>query len=165
MKQRIIIINGKGGVGKDTFCSYAAQLFRTRNISSITPIIQIAQFAGWDGKKTFAARKLLSRLKEAFTEFNDLSFQYCLSQCKDFLNSNDELMFVHIREPEEIDRLKEALGSVCCTLLIRRPDIDQRYYGNRSDDAVEDYIYDYYFDNTVSLEALPQCIQKFFEKF
>ena len=84
MEKQVFIINGKGGVGKDTVCSCAAQFYRVRNISSITPIVEIARFAGWNGEKTLAARRMLSQLKAVFTEFNDLSFTYCMQQYRAF---------------------------------------------------------------------------------
>ena len=49
MDKLVVIINGSGGVGKDTVCEAAAAFWKTRNISSITPILQVARAAGWDG--------------------------------------------------------------------------------------------------------------------
>ncbi|MCF2670455.1 MAG: hypothetical protein SPJ01_09900 [Butyricicoccus sp.] len=164
MEKQVFIINGKGGVGKDTVCSCAAQFYRVRNISSITPIVEIARFAGWNGEKTLAARRMLSQLKAVFTEFNDLSFTYCMQQYRAFEQSEDELLFIHVREPEEIARLKRAIGGVCRTLLVRRSDLAQKQYGNRSDDAVEEYPYDLYFENAAPLETLPARVHDFFEK-
>ena len=46
-----IVINGAGGVGKDTLCDLAAKHFRVRNISTITPIKELAAMAEWDGRK------------------------------------------------------------------------------------------------------------------
>ena len=37
-----IVINGMGGVGKDTLCRFAAERYKTENISSITPIKELA---------------------------------------------------------------------------------------------------------------------------
>ena len=62
MTKQVFIINGSGGVGKDTVCSAAAQSWKVQNISSITPILQVAKAAGWDGTKTPAARRFLSQL-------------------------------------------------------------------------------------------------------
>lgn len=164
MQKQVFIINGAGGVGKDTICSCAAQYFRVCNISSITPILEVAKAGGWDGEKTLAARRLLSRLKEVFTEYNDLSFQYCIKQYQAFEQSADEILFLHVREPKEIHRLKQYIGSSCRTLLIRRPDVSSQHYGNHSDDDVESYAYDLYFDNLPPLETLPERVKKFFEK-
>lgn len=165
MKKQVFIINGRGGVGKDTICEIASRFYKVRNISSITPIVRIARFAGWDGRKTLAARKMLSQLKEVFTEFNDLSFSYCKDQYYDFLESDEEILFIHIREPEEIARLQKSIGSMCKTLLVRRSDPKNMVYGNRSDDGVEDFKYDLYFDNNGSLEDLPSAVEKFFKNF
>ena len=78
MTKQVFIINGSGGVGKDTVCSAAAQSWKVQNISSITPILQVAKAAGWDGTKTPAARRFLSQLKADCTEFNDLPSERCL---------------------------------------------------------------------------------------
>ena len=88
MRKQVFIINGQGGVGKDTICNCTAQYFRVRNVSSITPIVEIARCAGWDGPQTLAALRLLSLLKTAFTEFNDLSFPDCLKAYQEFLVSD-----------------------------------------------------------------------------
>ena len=42
MRKAVIIINGNGGVGKDTLCEFAGAAYRTQNISSVTPIKEIA---------------------------------------------------------------------------------------------------------------------------
>ena len=46
MKKTVIIINGKGGVGKDTLCDFISKYYPTRKISSITPILAIAKAGG-----------------------------------------------------------------------------------------------------------------------
>lgn len=164
MKQQVLIINGRGGAGKDTICACAAQYYRVRNISSITPVVEIARAAGWNGEKTLAARRMLSKLKAVFTEFNDLSFRYCMDEVRAFRASDAQLLFIHVREPEEIARLKQAIGPDCRTLLVQRPALAARQYGNRSDDEVDCYPYDLYFDNDVPLDALPAKVQKFFQE-
>ncbi|WP_087064375.1 hypothetical protein [Intestinibacillus massiliensis] len=164
MDKRVIVVNGRGGVGKDTVCALAGQFYKVRNISSITPIVEIARFAGWDGEKTPAARRLLSRLKEVFTEYNDLSFSYCMRQYIEFLEGDEQVLFVHIREPEEIERFRKAVGGCCHTLLVRRRIVEaEGALGNRSDDSVLDYRYDYYFDNDGPLEQLAENVHAFFE--
>ena len=119
MTKQVFIINGSGGVGKDTVCSAAAQSWKVQNISSITPILQVAKAAGWDGTKTPAARRFLSQLKADCTEFNDLPFRYCTEQLQIFAENDAELLFVHIREPEEIERFRQAAGVNCKTILVR----------------------------------------------
>ena len=43
MNKIVIIINGRGGVGKDTLCDFAAKHYKVENISSITPIKDLAK--------------------------------------------------------------------------------------------------------------------------
>ena len=177
MTKQVFIINGSGGVGKDTVCSAAAQSWKVQNISSITPILQVAKAAGWDGTKTPAARRFLSQLKADCTEFNDLPFRYCTEQLQIFAENDAELLFVHIREPEEckellinsikeeIERLRQTAGVNCKTILVRRPTLEQArgQLGNRSDDGVAAYAYDAEFLNDGSLEELPAKVHDFLQ--
>lgn len=155
MNKQIYIINGSGGVGKDTVCAIAAEKYAVRNISSITPITEIARCAGWDGRKTPEARRLLARLKEVVTEYNDLSFQYCIGQLAEFRAGAEQILFVHIREPEEIARFRTAAGDGCRTLLVQRPSVEARGpLGNRADDLVATYPYDAVLVNDGTVERL-----------
>ena len=167
MHQHVFVINGSGGVGKDTICELAAAVWKVKNISSITPILQVARSAGWDGIKTPEARRFLSRLKEICTEFNDLPFRYCMNQYQEFLHSDAEILFVHIREPEAIARFCEAVGGDCKTVLVHRPALEQTRgaLGNRSDDDVDNYTYDSIFVNDGTLEELPEKVYSFFKRF
>lgn len=148
----LIIINGKGGVGKDTLCAFAGRYFQAKNVSSITPIKEIAAAYGWQGEKTPKARRFLADLKEAFTRYNDLPTQYLLEQYKEFLAGEEELMFVHIREGSEIDKLKAQIAGKCITLLIKRTGDGPESWGNASDDEAENYPYDFIYENTHTLE-------------
>lgn len=161
----VIVINGKGGSGKDTICDIVSSQYETRNISSITPIKEIASaYGGWTGGKTDRDRKFLSDLKELFTKYNDLPTRYCVSEYKKFMSSpTEEVMFVHIREPEQIAHFTNSIsGTPVITLLIRGGKSHENY-GNKSDDMVENYNYDYVYDNTTTLEDLPSSFMHFFE--
>lgn len=165
MQKRIYIINGSGGTGKDTVCEITAKLYKVRNISSIKPIVDIAKFAGWNGEKDDKSRRMLARLKEVFTEYNDLSFNYCLKQADEFLLSDEQIMFVHIREASEIKRFKDKMGSICKTILVRRDIVTAgKTYGNKADDEVENFDYDYIIDNNGSLDKLNAYVSEFFKK-
>ncbi len=161
--KHVFVINGSGGVGKDTFCQAAEQFWRVQNISSITPICTLARAAGWDGEKTPAARRFLSELKQACTAFNDLPLRYCVEQYQVFMQNDRQILFVHIREPEQIDRFRQAVGPRCKAILVRRPAMEQSRgpLGNYSDDNVADYVYDGVFINDSVLEALPERVHWF----
>ena len=155
MKKLGIVINGRGGVGKDTLCDFAAKVYKTVNVSSVAPIKKIAAENGWKGEKTPQARRFLAELKRIFTEYNDLPNQYCISEYCKFIKSPDkQIFFVHIREGIEIARFVGAAKcfdeAKCVTLLVRSKRCEG-VYGNASDDMVEDYEYDYVFQNDGTL--------------
>ena len=153
MKKTVIVINGAGGVGKDTLCEFAEKHYKVMNISSITPIKEIAAMCGWSGEKTDKARKFLSDLKALSIEYNDFPTVWATEKYKEFLSSNFEIMFVHIREAQEIEKFVKATDGEAKTLLVRGGErMKKSNYGNASDDDVEKYSYDYYFVNDKTLE-------------
>ena len=153
MDKVAIVINGAGGVGKDTLCELAAKHFKVKNISSITPIKEIAALCGWDGTKDNKARKFLSDLKNLCVEYNNYPTVWAKARYDEFLSSDDDIMFVHIREPEEIAKFVAATDEKAKTLLVRGGKrMSNEKYGNISDDGVENYPYDYYFLNENTLD-------------
>ncbi len=155
MKKAVIVINGAGGVGKDTLCDAAEAKYKTRNISTITPIKEIAKLCGWSGAKDNKSRRFLSDMKRLCADYNDFPTNWAKAQFDSFLLTDEEILFVHIREAEEIAKFVASTNGVAKTLLIRGGvRFQQRLggYGNISDDGVENYSYDYYFNNDTSLE-------------
>lgn len=155
MKKTVIIINGTGGAGKDTLCGLASKHYKVKNISAITPIKEIARNYGWNGEKDSRARKFLSDLKKVFIDYNDMPTKYLYGEYKAFLEGEEELLFVHIREKEEIDKFKALVGEACVTLLVEREGRGTKGHrggwGNASDDEVKKYKYDYYYTNNKPL--------------
>lgn len=156
-KKVVVIINGKGGAGKDTICDITSNFFKSETVSAITPIKQIAREFGWNGEKDKKSRKFLSDLKRVFIDYNGLPNKYLEEEYCKFLESDMDILFVHIRENDQIDDFKRRVKSKCITLLVRTKVNNQSeiQYGNYSDDNVEDYNYDYYYLNNQPLENLP----------
>ena len=72
----------------------------------------------------------------------------------EFLKSDDEIMFLHVREPMEIEKFVRATENRAKTLLIRGGARTRKdNYGNQSDDGVENYSYDYYYVNEKTLDV------------
>ena len=155
MNKVTVVINGVGGCGKDTLIEMLKDKIKFHNISSITPIKEIAYNCGWDGEKTEKARKFLSDMKKLLTDFNEYPKQYILKEQEKFLSSENEILFVHIREPEEIEKFVNASKGKTITLLIKpREELQNKVYGNHSDDDVEKYNYDLTFVNNKPLEEI-----------
>ena len=153
MTKLVMVINGAGGVGKDTLCDLSAKHFKVRNISSVDPIKEIATFCGWTGVKDDKARKFLHDLKTLTAEYNDFPTNWALNVFREFMTNDEEILYVHIREPWEIEKFVKATNGEAKTLLVRggaRTRTDA--YGNAADDSVEQYEYDYYFLNDKTLE-------------
>lgn len=162
MNKQIIIINGQGGVGKDTICDIVKKHYGVKIVSSIDMIKAIAIYGGWDKQKDLKGRKLLSDLKLAFSEYNDLPFKQMTHEIKIFKNfRNEQILFIHVREPEEIKKLVSEYPEIK-TLLITRGE-SQLNFGNMADDNVENYDYDFVFENNGELENLENDFMCFFE--
>ena len=75
------------------------------------------------------------------------------------VGSINHILFVDVREPENIEKLKKRLNAV--TVLIRRPGDDDVEISNDSDLSVFNYHYDCTILNTGDLEHLKSAAQAF----
>ncbi len=164
MHKKVIVINGSAGVGKDTICETVGKYYRVMNVSSIDPIKRIASENGWNGNKNERSRKFLADLKQLFADFNNLPQKYLMEKYQEFLHSNREILFVHIREPEEIAKFKSSVGAGCVTLLVRgRKDVKKAWH-NAADDEVENYKYDHYYENCRPLKEMESDFMGFLRR-
>lgn len=168
---RIVIVNGMPGCGKTTFENYCKEELgvKCEIVSTIDIIKKMAKIGGWNGEKDPKSRKLLSDLKDLWTAYNDLSF----NTIKNFITSWEEelkdyhvigrphVLFVDCREPKEIQHFKTALGAT--TLLIRRPDIEDKEQSNHADKEVLNYEYDWIIHNTGDKEHLKKLASGFLD--
>ena len=165
MNKHIFVINGSGGVGKDTFCNLVdkASNGRCYTYSSVNAVKQVAQLCGWNGAKEERDRKFLSDLKDLLTEYNDLPFKDICSQIESFLDASKlEILFIHIREPKEIQKLVDKYPQVK-TILISSMRVDH-IASNHADAEVFNYEYDYYIHNDGSLDCLKERAETFYHQ-
>lgn len=94
-----------------------------------------------------------------------------MNDTKKFYELNDQFMFVHIREPEEIEkyihRVKKYFGTeiFITSLLVLRRSIDDTTYGNTSDDNVENFGYNLIYSNDTTLEEAKDKFTNFFDQY
>ena len=162
MKKEIFVINGSGGVGKDTFVEYCREFTNVKNISTIDKIKEVAKLLGWNGAKEEKDRKLLSDLKQLSIEYNDGPTKYILDEYEKFKNSDEKIMFIHVREPEEIKKLVDRIH--CKTLLITSSRV-KKIISNKADANVLEYNYDENVKNDGSLDELKENVKKFISKY
>lgn len=170
MGKQVFIINGFGGTGKDTFVSLVSLGFKSRyyspimNFSSVDKVKEIAKRVGWDGKsKTEKDRKFLSDLKLLCTEYNDMPFN---SMCDAVEKFNKHryytMLFLHIREPEEIERAKNAFNAK--TILVKRDSVEH-IKSNMADANVFNYDYDIIVNNNGTIDDFKNKAMYFIEDF
>ena len=163
MDKNIIIINGTGGAGKDTFVSFCSEAEKVLNISTVDKVKEAAKIlVGWNGEKDEVSRKLLVDLKRLSIDYNDAPTKYVMQMAEKFKNSNDNLMFIHIREIDEIKKTKKLLNAK--TLLITNPRVNL-IVSNNSDGKVNEYEYDYYIENDGTLDDLKNKAIEFTKEF
>lgn len=139
MKQ-IIVINGVGGTGKDTFINACSKFISVVSVSSVERVKTAAEILGWNGRKTEKDRKFLSDLKVLSSKYNDMPYEDIKRKIHKFYNSNYEIMFIKLREPLEIKRLVMEYNAK--TLLLHRNNV-KLIKSNFADKNVENYNYDY----------------------
>lgn len=155
MQKQIFIINGSAGVGKDSFVSLVRKNFEqsVENFSSVDKVKEIAKIIGWDGSKSEKDRKFLSDLKLLCTQYNDMPFNTMSKRVESFKKNDSVMLFLHIREPEEIERAKLAFNAK--TLLVTRDAVKQ-VMSNSADANV----FNYQYDITISNDSEFKCLIK-----
>ena len=159
MDKQVIIINGTGGSGKDTFVEFCSEFAKVMNISSVDKVKEAARIlVGWNGEKDEKSRKLLVDLKQLSIEYNDAPAKYIKQKYEEFNNGDYSYLFVHIREIDEIKKIKQLLNAK--TLLIKNPNVPL-ITSNNSDGNVYKYNYDFVVENDGTLEDLKQKAKEF----
>ncbi|MFA5584299.1 MAG: hypothetical protein WDA09_08800 [Bacteriovoracaceae bacterium] len=169
---KIIVLNGYPQSGKDEFAKalrvkvYTETSFHFMNYSSISTVKEAARhFGASEARKTDKERRLYHDLKQAYIRYCDGPFREVVTLAKNLQNSlsNSSVIALHVREPEEILKLKNYFSTNCITVLIKRN--TAKPANNKSDQRVLNYKYDYEVINNGSLEDLKEEVNIFFEKF
>ena len=184
-RTKVVIINGKPQSGKDTFCKYAQgycdddESANTLIISSVDPLKEMLTQLGWDGTKTDKIRDMLMDMKQLWVQNQDGPTMFLFNNILEFhkaCTGEDNIVFVHIREPEEIKKLVNALTGfesmgidVISLLVIRKGGEDtpnQPAETRRSDDEalINSYEYDVTINNNEDLIKLQELAAEFVDK-
>ena len=189
MIKQLFIINGSGGVGKDAFVDMVSSFRYKRwnkgqgthlyfqtidigNYSSVSKVKEVAKIIGWNGEKTERDRKFLSDLKLLTTGYNDMPLNDMKKHTRIFMNytnpygdQNDKIMFLHIREPEEIAKaVNEFEEYNAKTILVKRDSV-KHITSNMADENVYNYDYDITINNDGTLEELREKAKCFLDDF
>lgn len=163
--KRIFIINGSGGTGKDTFVQLCSNHLKIRNTSKIIPAKRaLCELLGvsmeWlEANKTEEIRRMLVKLNSMAIRHGDYPTRFVMEQVDEFLCSEQEqVMFIHIREPEEIDKVKNLINDKIAPMKVSTvlvvSDRVKQITSNPADANVLNYKYDVVIDNSQGIRHL-----------
>lgn len=167
------VVNGFGGVGKNTFVKYLFGINKDKlhfsnmpffEISSVDIIKEAATLLGWGGLKTQDDRKFLSDLKSLADNYSDHSYTYIYEKVSKISKDNFGkkcVVFVYIREPDNIQRVVDYFGAK--TILIENKNINSNF-NNSSDTNIYKYSYDIIIENNGNLNQLKEMAKKFYHE-
>ena len=104
----------------------------------------------------------MSDFKDLLTEYNDFPMECLKEEFQKFMvhSPREKVMFIHIREPKEIERAVEIFDAK--TILVVNPNV-KKVTSNHADLNVENYDYDIFINNDGSLEDLKNIAKRFCE--
>ena len=159
MKKKIFITNGMARSGKDTFAKFMNEFVPTKKYSSIDVVKEYMRLLGIEGEKTESYRKLLSDMKYALSNYDDIPFKSIQKEIDKFLNSDDQVMLIDIREPKEIERACKEFGAKSIFIVNNRV---KNVTSNSADANVYNYNYDYIIENNGTLDDFKNETKKFY---
>jgi len=169
---KIVVLNGYSRSGKDTFVKIVSKQFNCINHSSIDKVKYIAKQMGWDGIKNEKNRQMLSELKQFYVKWFDGPYKDIIKLINDTIQKNIQypfdkiyFIFIHIREPEEIQRIKNYCEN---NKLLKFYSIfvqcDESEKNHKSDSMVENFDYDFICENNSTLQIFEKNINTILSK-
>lgn len=161
--KEILIINGSGGVGKDTFVECLKEFTSVFHTSIVNQVKSIAKAIGWNGEKNENNRKFLSDLKVLIDEYNDGNYNNVAAIMRDFREGiiDSELLCIDMREGNQIERAKKEFGAK--SVLVTRNTV-KHITSNIADAGVFNVKYDYHIENNGTIEDLRNTAKDFLKK-
>ena len=173
----MVIVNGFPRSGKDEFFKMCANIGIDRfpdlfisKISSVDPVKRAMKELGIEMNiKDDAYRNTASEIKRIWDENYDGSLNYIKSMWRRSLITPNHVLFVDIREPENIKKVKESFENVITVFIDRKEAEKNLTAGNESDQNVKKFEYDFVIDNNGSIldlriksrDFLKQIINKY----
>ena len=162
-QQAVIIMNGRAGVGKDSLMDIARDYFTVRNLSSVLRIKEAALAAGWDGEYDNRGRQLLADIKMALVKYEPMIItNWLYAEYLKFKSVEQDVMFIHIREAEEIEKFKKLVPHAKAILVTRKD--GNKMAVDTSENTLNDYPWDFVFANDEPLKKSGKKFVKLIEK-
>lgn len=168
----VIIVNGRPRAGKDSTVEAMQEILSRAGIdtcafSSIDPVKELLKHTGLDlSAKTPADRALLSEVGASLEKHSEWRTALCFQAIGKFmlkLNGADGVFFLHVREVDMIERIRQhiqrsAMASAfrVLTILVKSPR-EENVSSNVSDRDVETMRYDRIIANVGTLDDLEKA--------
>lgn len=160
--KEILIINGMGGVGKDTFVNCLKNYAKVMHISIVDIVKSTATKLGWNGEKDEKSRRFLSDLKVAIDRYNDANYEYVKTVVEQFktdaLLEGYEILCIDMREKEQVYKAKKDFGAR--SVLVVRDSV-KNITSNIADAGVFSMDYDVVIKNNSTIDDLNKAAGQF----
>lgn len=160
--KEILIINGMGGVGKDTFVNCLKNYAKVMHISIVDIVKSTATKLGWNGEKDEKSRRFLSDLKVAIDRYNDANYEYVKTVVEQFktdaLLKDFEILCIDMREKEQVYKAKKDFGAR--SVLVVRDSV-KNITSNIADAGVFSMDYDVVIKNNSTIDDLNNAAGQF----
>ena len=180
----VVIINGVGATGKNTFIDNVSKVCATAYYSTIDAVkksanvlinheaeLGLMQATQYRDEKDDSYRSFLNAIKTAWTEYTDGPNVSIVEQVRNIISYNIEngewrdIIFVDCREPENIEKIRAMIANnlqlIVLTVLIKGINSPEDYT-NPGDRSVYDFDYDIVINNTYGELAKFQMQAYFF---
>lgn len=159
MEKTVLIFNGNPRSGKSTVQSIIRVKTKAVSYSSIDCVKSIyKKYFDWNGGKTEESRKFLSDMKHFLIAETDIIDKALTDKYNEFMKSDDSILMIDIREPEEIAKYAKKFNAI--TVLVTNPRAPY-ITSNVSDKNVSHYKYDVKIVNDGSLLDLEALVEEF----
>lgn len=173
-RTKVIVINGLPQSGKDSFATLVQsycnmdESANVLNLSSVDPIKEVLEQFGWDGEKSAEVRDIIAGIKQIWIGAQNGPTMYMMNNILEWHKSfvgEDNIVFCHIREPEEINKLVNAINGMSCVgidimtiLMVRGNHISEHVNDRLADSEVSivQYPYDMIIYNDAGLPELDE---------
>lgn len=160
MQKQVIILNGMARSGKQEVYNILSNIIPSEQYSIVDPVRDFLKKLGVrENGKSEKWRRLMSDIKLALDDYDDITYQCSREKILDFLRSSPtKLISIDMREIKDISRAKEEFGAI--TVLVNRDDAPI-ITSNVADANVFNIDYDYVINNNGSFSELEDEVKRF----
>ncbi len=160
--KKVYVINGPAGTGKDTFIHIFGELLAGKlHVATYSAVDEVKQYLreqeDWDGvTKDAYWRNRMYEVKMQMVADNDRPTRYLLESV--YNAPDDSVIFLHIREPQEILKVLAALPEAE-TIHLDSERVAR--FDNPADAQTNDFIYTHYLRNDGTVDEFIEAVRQF----